>query len=65
MRYTYPLNPYNIEVIRSKGKWYWRLKSHNGRILAHSEKYSSRGSALLTAKRLAEHLKCKCKEEIK
>ena len=64
MRHTYPLNPYKIEVRRSQGKWYWRILSHNGRILAHSEKYSAKGAAFLTAQRLAKRLKCKCEEEI-
>ena len=52
-------NYYKIEVIRSRGTWYWRLKSFNGNILAHSEKYSGRVAAMSTAKKLAQKLRCK------
>lgn len=27
------------------GKWYWRIKASNGRIIAHSETYSSKFKA--------------------
>jgi uncharacterized protein YegP (UPF0339 family) len=42
-----------IEVLQGKsGSWYWRIKASNGRILAHSETYSSRRKATGTAIRL-------------
>jgi uncharacterized protein YegP (UPF0339 family) len=53
------MNKYKIEVLRKVGsKWYWRLKSGNGRILAHSETYVSMQQALDTATRVAKALGC-------
>ena len=50
-------NYYIVEVLKGKkGKWYWRLKYINGRILAHSEIYSSRYQAQKTARNLASNL---------
>lgn len=43
---------YKIEIIESKKKYYWRIVHKNGKILAHSEKYSTRGKAKQTAKNL-------------
>jgi uncharacterized protein YegP (UPF0339 family) len=41
---------YKIEVLRSSmGGWYWRIEAPNGRILAHSESYSSKAKAIQTA----------------
>ena len=52
---------YIVEVLKGKkGKWYWRLKYSNGRILAHSEIYSAKYQAVKTARNLAINLKnCK------
>lgn len=39
-----------IQVLKNKaGKWFWRIKARNGKILAHSETYSSKQAALKTA----------------
>jgi len=54
---------YKIELVKGRNKWYWKLKSHNGRILAHSETYSSRFQAKKTAIALACALGCSIKEE--
>lgn len=32
-----------------RGKWFWKLVAGNGRVLAHSEDYSSRRACLKTA----------------
>jgi len=52
---------YIVEVLKGKaGKWYWRLKYANGRILAHSEMYSAKYQARKTAHNLAINLpRCK------
>ena len=40
-----------LEVLKGRsGKWYWRIKSPNGRILCHSELYSSKQKAVQTAR---------------
>lgn len=40
----------HIEVLQGDaGAWYWRIKSPNGKLLAHSETYSSRRKATNTA----------------
>jgi len=53
---------YRIEVLKGKSdKWYWRLKYNNGRILAHSETYSSKFQAQKTARNLSINLCCKYK----
>ena len=38
--------PLIFEVLRSKKEFYFRLKAHNGRILAHSETYKRRATVL-------------------
>ena len=35
-----------------KPTWYWRIIANNGQILAHSEIYSSKQKAILTAKKI-------------
>lgn len=52
-------SPYKIEVQKGRTRWFWRLKHHNGNILAHSETYSTKAGAMGTADRLARYLKCK------
>ena len=42
---------FEIEQGRNK-KWFWRLKAANGKILAHSEIYSSKAKALQTVESL-------------
>lgn len=45
----------HIEVLKNKNKkYYWRIVSGNNRVLAHSEEYSKRGSAVKTAEMVAE-----------
>ena len=40
-----------VEILKGKSKkWYWRVRAKNGRILCHSEQYSSRAKALQTAR---------------
>ena len=40
-----------LEVLKGKsGKWYWRIKADNGRILCHSETYSDKCQAMKTLK---------------
>lgn len=54
---------YQLEVLRKgrhngrRGRWYWRLKSYQGRILAHSETYSNKGLAVKTANRVFDQLR--------
>ena len=46
-----------IEVLKNKrSKWYWRLVAANGKVLAHSETYSSKQMALKTAKKIAAYV---------
>lgn len=41
---------WRVELLKGeKGTWYWRLKAGNGKVLAHSETYSSRLKARKTA----------------
>lgn len=47
---------YKIEVLKSKGKYFWRLKAMNGRTLAHSEKYNPKKSCLKTSEGLENDL---------
>ena len=50
---------YLIELdVATSGQWYWRLKSRNGRTLAHSETYKRRISAVKVMKKLAKALNC-------
>ena len=50
---------YLVELdVSTSGLWYWRLKSRNGRTLAHSETYTRRMSAVRVAKKLAKALNC-------
>lgn len=37
-----------IQIIKSRGQWYWRIVASNGRILAYSEKYTRRAAAYKT-----------------
>lgn len=39
-----------IEILKKSKSWYWRMKARNGRILAHSETYSSKQKAEKSAK---------------
>jgi uncharacterized protein YegP (UPF0339 family) len=48
---------WTIELQRKRFAWYWRIVAVNGRVLAHSETYVRRSSALKTAQRLAKALK--------
>lgn len=41
-----------IEILKSKGQFYWRIRARNGRILCHSEKYKSWQGAMNTARRV-------------
>lgn len=43
---------YRVEVLCNKKKWYWRIVSANGNILAHSETYSRQDAAEKTARNL-------------
>ena len=46
-----------VVFLDKNGKWLWHLKSfQNGRIIAHSESYSSRTKAMKTAKLIHQHL---------
>lgn len=45
-----------VEILKSKGQFYWRIKSRNGKILCHSEKYKRRGNAKRTAILVAQSL---------
>ena len=49
---------YFIRVHKSKVQWWWTLCSKNGQVIAHSEMYTRRASAMRTVKRLAEALDC-------
>lgn len=45
-----------IEPFKGKdGKWYWRLRHANGRVLATSESYSRKHRAWEVAARVALH----------
>ena len=51
---------YIVEIMRSdkyKRQWWWHIKSGNGRVLAHSEMYTTRPSAYRVAKKIAIALK--------
>lgn len=53
---------YIVEVVIGPYS-FWRLKSSNGRTLAHSEGYHTVGNTRRTAKKVAKHLKyCEYKE---
>lgn len=43
---------YRIEVFNSNGYWYFHILARNGKIVAPSEGYSRRGSALKTASQI-------------
>ncbi len=48
---------FRVEIKKNpEGKWFWHLKTRNGKILAHSENYSSRAKALKTATLINEHM---------
>lgn len=40
----------HIELVKYRSGWFWRLKSRNNQILAHSEIYSSKSAAKKTIK---------------
>lgn len=45
-----------LEIRKGKsGKWYWRIKATNGRIVCHSETYSSKSKAIQTAKQIVKN----------
>lgn len=49
---------FKIQVIRnSRNRWFWRIKSTNGKTLCHSENYNTKSAALNTVKTLKENLK--------
>ena len=48
---------YIIEVLDKKKSYYWRLVHKNGKILAHSENYSSSAKAMQTAANVANSFK--------
>lgn len=51
------MTPYRIQLFRNvKRKWQWRLRSRFGKVLAHSESYSSKASCRKTARFLAHNL---------
>jgi len=56
-----------VDILKQKGKWHWRLKKRNGRILCHSEKYNTRQACYKTAClmwRVGEVGECKIREVI-
>lgn len=46
----------NVELFKSRSKWYWRLRHTNGQILATSESYFSKWNANRTAKKVGKLL---------
>jgi len=48
-----------IEVLKGKsGKWYWRIVStKNGKVICHSESYSSRTKASQTVRSMLKWMK--------
>lgn len=48
-----------VEILKGlKGKWYWRIKGRNGKILAASETYSTKAMAVKTFLKVREELSC-------
>ena len=45
-----------IIILKKRDQWYWKLVARNGKILAHSETYSSRRMAIKTANLLSSKL---------
>ncbi len=41
-----------VELLKKRNKWYWRLVANNGKVLAHSEQYSSKPKAEKTASKI-------------
>lgn len=41
-----------IEVFKRRNQWHFRIKSRNGRIVAQSERYKQKTSALDTIRRI-------------
>lgn len=41
-----------IQYFKSKGQWFFHLKSRNGKIVAQSEAYKKKASCLKTCSRL-------------
>jgi len=46
----------NIEIIRCKGGWYWRMVSRNGKTLCHSEVYKSKNGAYIGSNSAVESI---------
>lgn len=58
--YTRNIPKYIIEAFRTyEGKFYWRLKGKNKKILCHSETYTSKDMCMKTAKLISNDLQCK------
>ena len=47
------MSNYNIQILKKRALWYWRLVASNGRVLAHSEQYSSKSKARRMAMKFA------------
>ena len=45
-----------IVILKKRNQWYWKLVARNGKILAHSETYSSQRKAIKTATKLSSLL---------
>lgn len=39
-----------IEVVKEKSKWFWRVRSKNGKTFCHSETYYNKSNAIRSAK---------------
>lgn len=44
-----------VEIIKSKGQWYWCILAGNGKVLCHSEKYKRRRDAEHAVKLVREN----------
>jgi len=48
-----------LEILMGKSrKYYWRVRAKNGKIVCHSETYSSKAKALQTAKSILKERFC-------
>jgi len=43
-----------LQVLKKNSKWYWKMIAENGKVLAHSEQYSSKRKALQTADKVSK-----------
>lgn len=43
-----------IEILKSKGQYYFRIRAKNGKILCHSEKYKRKNSCVKSAKSICD-----------